>query len=51
MVATHDPHVTARLATRLVVLRKGRIAIDASCPDSVDAVSDAYERAIRGDAV
>lgn len=51
LVATHDPHVAARLATRLIVLRKGRIAIDAACPGSVDAVSDAYEEAVKGVAV
>jgi len=50
VVVTHEPELAARVATRAVILRDGRIAADCAAPDGADAWRSLYRESAEGGA-
>jgi heme exporter protein A len=50
VVVTHEPELAARVATRAVMIRDGRIAADVAAPDGADAWRALYREAAEGGA-
>jgi len=48
VVVTHEPELAARVATRAVILRDGRIAADTAAPDGADGWRALYREAAEG---
>jgi len=49
VLVAHDLALVARLATRAIVLSRGRVALDLTSMPSADALADAYRRATSSD--
>lgn len=48
VMVTHEPEVAAAVATRAVMMRDGRIAVDSPAPDGVEGWRGAYFEAVEG---
>jgi len=45
VVVTHEPELASRIATRLWVIHRGRLAADESCPKAASEIPNSIERA------
>ncbi len=48
LVVTHEPALAAAVATRAVMMKRGRVVLDAAAPAGLDGWGDAYLEAIGG---